>query len=550
VVRRGRAYRYRLTPRRAGWLRVPAPVVKIDGRTLRGRVFALEVVEPDAQDEVRMQITADPTSVYPTERVTVTLSVLVKALPDELARRNPLSVQSTPPALDIPWVEDDRVPDGLEPAEDARAWLSRLRDPGGEGFSINDLADRSVFSLFERRALAFQPRPRRVERADADGKDVEYWLYEFRRSFVAKRPGRYTFGPATLKGTFATGVSSVGRLTGEKVYAVAPRLVVDVKQVPEADRPASYLGAVGRFTWSAELKPTRCKVGDPVTLVLALRGRGSLAAAAAPDLSQLPAVAENFKTYEGTRETKGDTCSFTYTLRPLSAEITEFPSILGSYFDVQRNRYVTLDTEPIAIQVEKAAALTGRHIVGAGSTARTPEALEVRREGIFANVTDPEDLADESVRAEYWALGLVGLAGLYGAIFAVTWYVRRRLADPALARRRAAAGRARRRLREGTTLLKTNNTQQGAEQVRGALVGLVADVANVAEAGMTSADACRRLRSFGADEELVGRLAGALEACDATRYTPAGTSVNGLADEAGLLLHSVVRSLKRRRCLR
>jgi len=325
--------------------------------------------------------------------------------------------------------------------------------------------------------------------------------------------------------------------------------VVDVKQVPAADRPASYLGAVGQFTWSAELKPTKCRAGDPVTLVLTLRGRGSLAAAAPPDLSEVPAVAEHFKTYEGTRETKGAACRFTYTLRPLSAEITEFPSIPGSYFDVQQNHYVTLQTDPIPIRVEKAAALARRHIVGAAGAARTPDELEVRREGIFANVTDPEELADESVRAETWALGLVGLAGLYGAIFAITWYVRRRLADPALARRRAAAGRARRRLREGTALLKANNTQQGAEQVRGALVGLMADVADVAEAGMTSADACRRLRSFGADEELVGRLAGALEACDATRYTPTGTSVNGLADQADQLLHSVVRSLKKQRCL-
>ncbi|MBN1588171.1 MAG: BatD family protein, partial [Pirellulales bacterium] len=305
-----------------------------------------------------------------------------------------------------------------------------------------------------------------------------------------------------------------------------------------------------QFTWSADLKPTDCKVGDPVTLTLALRGQGSLDGAAAPDLAQVPAVAEHFKTYSGTRETKGDTCRFTYTLRPLSADITEFPSIPGAYFDVDQQRYVTLDTAPIPMHVEKAAAMADRQIVGAGGASRTPQELEVRREGIFANVTDPGQLVNESVNAEVWLIGLGGLAGLYAAIAIATGFVRRRSADPAIGRRRSAAGRARGRLRQATSLLKSNDARGGAEGVRGALVGLVADAADLAEAGMTTAEACRRLRHLGAEAAVVDRLGKTLEACDAARYTPDVSNTNGLADEASETLDSVVRSLKKQKCLR
>jgi len=550
IIRRGRAYQYRLTPKRAGRLRVPGAVAQVDGQTLRGETLLLEVREPNSQDTVRMEITADPPSVYPTQRVTVTLSIFVRALPGEFSGSNPLSVQRTPPMLQIPWLESDQLTDGLTPVEDARVWLSQLRDLSGEGFGINDLRDNSVFSVFERRGLAFQPTPRRVTRTSASGAEEEYWLYEFPRSFVASRAGSYAFGPATLKGMFAVDVSRSGDLTGEHIYAVAPRVVVEVKDVPAAGRPASYLGAVGQFQWSAELTPTKCRVGDPITLVLTLRGRGSLDAAAAPDLSQVPGVAEHFKTYDGTRETKGNTCRFTYTLRPRSEKITQFPSIPGSYFDVASERYVTLNTEPIPIEVQQADALAEGQIVSSPGAAQAVGEPQLRRDGIFANVTDPSQFRDESVHAEYWLAGLGGLVGLYVLVASVTSYVRRRAADPAIRRRRAAVPRARRRLCDAITLLRARNTRDGAEAVRGALVGLVADVADATEAGMTSSDACRRLGDLGVERPLVDRMAAALATCDAARYAPRGAETNGLADEADELFDGVVRSLKKKRCLR
>jgi hypothetical protein len=483
--------------------------------------------------------------VYPTQRLTVSLSVWVRALPGEYARRNPLSIQRSAPKLKIPWANKEGTPQGLEPVEKTNVWLSQLRDLRGEGFRINNYVDGFPSMFFEDRELKFQPRPRRVTRTDPEGNEVEYWLYSFERSYTAKRAGAYGFGPASLKGVFASGVDAIGRLEGEELYVVAPRLEVQVKQVPDEGRPASYLGVIGRCAWSAELKPTKCKVGDPITLTLTLRGRGSIDAAVAPDLADAPGVAENFRTYEGTREIKGDTCQFTYTLRPLNDKITEFPSVPGAYYDVGRERYVTLETKPIPMTVSAAPTLRS----GGGGASRTPDELQVRREGVFANV-NPDELRNEAVHAEYWLAGLGGLVGLYGLIAGATWLARRRTSDPAAVRRRSAVSRARRRLREGTALLKGSNTQKGAEEVRGALVGLIADAADIPEAGMTSAEACRRLRGFGADETLVDRLSHSLETCDAARYASAGSGVNGLATEADDLLHGVVHSLKKQRCLR
>ena len=60
TIRRGRQYNYRLTPKRAGNLTIPAPTAEVDGQKLIGKEMSLVVTAPQDQDIVRMEITAEP----------------------------------------------------------------------------------------------------------------------------------------------------------------------------------------------------------------------------------------------------------------------------------------------------------------------------------------------------------------------------------------------------------------------------------------------------------------------------------------------------------
>ena len=117
IVRRGRQYNYRLTPKRTGSLTIPAPTAEVDGQKLVGKEMSLFVTAPQDQDVVRMEITAEPNSVYPLVPFTVTLSISVKELPEPYASDNPVAVQTSPPELQIPWIDDEHLPDGLKPKE-------------------------------------------------------------------------------------------------------------------------------------------------------------------------------------------------------------------------------------------------------------------------------------------------------------------------------------------------------------------------------------------------------------------------------------------------
>lgn len=542
----GRQYNYRLTPRRVGSIDIPGPTVTIDGQTLHGNSVTISVQPPAEQDLIRMSIQADHTTTFPMQPFTVTLSIDVKALPSPFESKNPLTVQPNPPLLQIPWTIDEQLPKGIKPSTEWRRWLGTFEEPQGRGFNINGLARESVFSMLNEQQLTFLPSAEKVQLRDKSGKMADYWRYEFRRTFTATTIGPITFGPASLKGDFGTEVQD-GRIRGENVYAVARPLVIDVQDVPSEGRPACYSGAIGTFQLSASLEPKRVRTGDPMTLTLSLEGEGTLDNATAPDLKNIESITKHFKVYDATEQTKGNQRQFTYSLRPLDADVREFPAIPVAYFDVDQKKYVTLSTQPIPIEVQKAVPLADRDIItSARSSDGRGRDIETRREGIFANITDTAQLGDESVRPARWLIGGGGLFGTYIALALCVGRWRRSHADPVASRRRGAVGAAQRRLAEASRELAAGHANQGAEHILDALLGYVADTLGLTAAGLTATEACRTIESLGVDPQLVGRLRTLLETCEGVRYGASADGSHELGHEAVSLLRELAASLKRK----
>ena len=83
----------------------------------------------------------------------------------------------------------------------------------------------------------------------------------------------------------------------------------------------------------------------------------------------------------------------------------------------------------------------------------------------------------------------------------------------------------------------------------GALIGLVADVAGIEESGLTSAEVETQLRNMGVETEMVRRMSELLETCDGVRYGASHSALQGLDDEAMLLLDELIAILKRKKVL-
>lgn len=551
IKRSGRQYNYQLTPRKAGLLRIPGPLVKVDGRVLQGREVTLNVRAASDQDVAILEVSLDRPVVRPMQPFTVTLSVFVKGVPGK-DQVNPVTVRGESlPALRIPWATDDRLPKGIVPRTAWQEWLRPLIDESGEGFSINDLRNQRDSFFFQFGKLAFQPKPIKVSRPDRNGKPAGYWRYDFPRTFSATKLGREVLGQVVLEGLFATRLDPNSRLSGETIYAVSKQIEVTVEDAPPQGRPEGYIRAFGRFGASAELAPAKARTGDPMTLTLTVTGRGAFQDATAPDLTRIDEIARRFKVYEATQEIKGDACRFTYGLRPLEPGNQPFPAVTIAYYDPAAERYESIHTEPIPLEVIRAEQLSSSQIVaGTGALSASRKELEARREGIFANITDPAALENEAIRPAHWLLGLGGAVGGYLAAAAIALQLRRRAADPAGARRRGAARKARERVAAGAAHLAAGRTSEGANHIQDALVGLVADLADLPEAGLTAKDACRELTALGVEDKLVAAAGRLLETCDAARYAASRQDLNTLGAQADELLARLLVSLKAKKRFR
>jgi hypothetical protein len=568
TIRRGRQYQFRLTPRRSGSFEIPAPVTTVDGVLVRGRKVPLEVVGQTQQDLAILTISSDRDWVYPTQPFTVTLTVAVKPLPEPMAAAHPLAVirpqtrqrdllapqrQIPAPHLQISWMDDRQLPRGVQPEMDPIQTLMPLQSSTLAGFTLNNVTRKTAlsFSIFDEERAIFQPPPQRVKRADAAGKQLDYWEFRFSRSFTANKFGKHSFGPATLKGLFVRTINEQRRALVQDVYVLARPIAVEVRDAPLEGRPDTYIGAAGTgFRVSGELRPTRAIVGNPMTFTLSVSGSGSLESTQPPDLALMPEIADNFKVYDATQQTTGDTREFTFTLRPKTTEIDRFPAVPVSYFDVDRGKYQTLQTRPVSIEITPAEQLSADDIAmssGAGAVGR--EGIQARSEGIFANVTDLGSVYDQSVRPGRWLVALVGLLGIYAVVAVVSHQIQRLSADEAGRRRRAAPANARQRLQAGLDALNSHNLRAGADQVQTAVTGLVADVNDLPESGLTPRDVREQLSAQNVDQALIERVDDLLQSCDAARYGSLDAA-GALGPQARQTLDDLIAALKQQKRFR
>jgi hypothetical protein len=481
----GHAYRFRLTPKRTGRLVIPAPSATIDGKTVSGRALRVNVIAPEAQDLVIPEIKTDREKVYPTQPFEVTLRVLVRPLPDD-SDNDPLRpLRRHPPHLDVNWVE---LPAGLN-GDDKTRWLEKLLADNGSGFTLNNVTTRSG-SFFEGPRLAvFNLYQGRERRNGLDGRTVNYFVYELKRKLTAEKAGTYALGPALVKGSFVEGMEG-SNYTGRPLVAVAPKLSVEVREVP-APRPGTFCGGIGNYRLAASASPTALRVGDPLTLTLDIeRGQasGSLDLVSAPDLAANPQLAADFEIVDknptGRRE--GELKRFEYALRPKRAGVG-IPAVAVTIFNPDTEKFSEIVTKPIALTVSAASRLDAGDLVGSLAGSGTPE-IKSRAQGIFQNVTDPSELSDQRVNVVALAELTVGLWCGVGCLIAFVSAHRRKSGDVVWQRKRQARRTAERKLAEARKVLAEGRSMDAVRAIRSALVGLIADMRNIVAEGLTASE--------------------------------------------------------------
>jgi hypothetical protein len=523
----GHAYRFRLTPKRSGKLTIPGPSASIEGKTVSGRTLVLNVNAPEAQDLVVLEIKAGREKVYPTQPFEVTLRVLVRPLPDDSDRDPILPLRRSPPHLEANWVD---LPPGLT-GDDKAHWLEKLLAENGSGFTLNDVATRSG-SFFEGPRLAvFSLYQGRQSRKGLDGRPVDYFVYELKRKMTAEKAGTYAFGPAIVKGSFVAGIED-NRYIPRRLVAVAPRVPVEVRDVP-VPRPANFCGGIGDYRLAATAAPTALRVGDPLTLTLAIeRGQssGSLDLISAPDLATNPQIAADFEILDKnpTGRKEGDTKRFEYALRPKRAGVG-VPAVSLTVFNPETEKFAEIAANPIALEVSAASRVSPGDLVGPLPGSGTQE-IKSRAQGIFQNITDPAELKDERVNvvalAEVTAVLWCGVV----CLIAVVSVHHRKSGDVAWQRKRRARRLADRKLADARNAIAAGRSIDALRAIRSALLGLIADKRNIVAEGLTALEASAALAQTTVPAVHRAEVMRLLEAIESAEYG------SGTASEAAAMM--------------
>ena len=347
---------------------------------------------------------------------------------------------------------------------------------------------------------------------------------------IPQQAGQVTIDPAELICLVNIRVSSGGtsifdgffddyRTVRQKVASKPVR--VNVSALPSG-APASFGGGVGSFTISAKLSKDVVKTHEAASLIVTVSGRGNVSLLEAPKVS-FPPDMEVYDTKISDKVDKGGLSgskTYEYPFIPRSYGDFVIEPVKYTYYDVNQKRYVTLQTQPINLTVEKGNEAESGPVIVSGVTRKDVQNLgsDIR----FINIKKSELTGKGTFfvgTASFWIITmvLVLLAVLCWAIFRK---MAARKADVAGTKNRKATKMAMKRLHLAGTFLKQNLYTAFYEELHKALLGFVSDKLNMPVAELSRDRISESLAERGVAQGSIDTFIGILDACEFARYAP------------------------------
>ena len=349
-------YSFRVTPVREGTFTIPPVKVTSDGFTTITKAVRIVASKSETDDLLFVEIEGKLSEIYVGQPLELTLKIFVR--PFRSSKHRITLDEATM------WrLISDQTSWGMFDEAIQELARQRQRLAGRQVLREDSEGDQREYLLYELEATVYPDRAGSI-----DGSDVRViWNYpvELGRS---RSPlsmfdddfGDLLGGSSLLNEDFFSSFGSSLKISRSRpIIGEAQVDSIQVKPIPTQGRPADYQGAVGQYSIVAEARPTSVQVGDPITLQLGIRGDGPMDRVVAPSLASQRSLTSGFKVpdeqlpgfIDGSRKV------FTTTIRPQHEDVTEIPPITFSFFDPVKEEFVSIKSEPIPVDVQKADVL-------------------------------------------------------------------------------------------------------------------------------------------------------------------------------------------------
>ena len=337
-----------------------------------------------------------------------------------------------------------------------------------------------------------------------------------------------------------------------QVPVTSPERKVTVKTLPK-NKPASFMNAVGNFNIKGEVTSNQLKANDAVIYRLTIDGTGNLKYVRDPK-PDFPADFEVYdpKTDIHSSETQNGISGkrvIEYTIIPRFGGSFTIPPVEFSFFNTKTEKYETVRTNPIKLEVEKAP----NEGTPAGNSVDFSATTQERIKVLGSDIRYLHTLSESSLKRDeeplygtllYWLWFI-----LPAVAFVVMLYVRRRelklRADVVGRRTRKANKVASRRLKQASLALRDHQESLFYESVHKAMLGYVADKLSIPLSELNGDTIREQLEKRKVDESIIQRCADVLSTCEFARYAPStdDQAMDKLYEEASDTIDSLEKAL-------
>jgi hypothetical protein len=199
----------------------------------------------------------------------------------------------------------------------------------------------------------------KIQNGTYNGEDYRYVILR-KTVLYPQKTGKLNIEPLTLDITVDVPTNRRDIFGGRLMQSVhrtvaAGNRVINVKPLPETDRPLDFTGAVGDFDFKVTISKSTLKATEALEAKVEVSGNGNLKLFKLPKLS-LPSALEVYEpehqenisvNLNGMRGKSSDS----YTIVPSYQGKYPLPGISFSYFDLKEERYKTITSDEIVIDV-------------------------------------------------------------------------------------------------------------------------------------------------------------------------------------------------------
>ncbi len=344
-----------------------------------------------------------------------------------------------------------------------------------------------------------------------------------------KRQTRTRSGDPFFDDFFNDSFMSSSYATVEKALKSNP-LIISVRPLPEAGKPADFSGAVGNFAFRCEMDKTRLKSNEAVTLKCVVSGEGNLQLIDKMNVNFPP----DFETYDpkvtSDIKTTGGGISgsqmFEYLLIPRKPGKFTIKPITFSYYDLKKAKYISLSSPEFTLDVEKGSADASASVTYSGAG---KEEIKYIGSDIRHIKDKPFDLNPKGRMffgsVFFWLLLIIPLA-IFLAMIVFWRKVAARRSDTVLMKNLKATKIARKRLRKAEEYQKALKQEEFYVEISQALWGYLSDKFSIPMVALSIDSVHDALVRKNVDEEIIAQFTETLNNTEYARFAPGEKSVN------------------------